>query len=140
MDMFMMPLESLASVAVATGALVNSSTDTAAVNEPSTATATTTNTVAVNEPPTSTATITTTNTDADNEPPTVAVTTKAKRKPRTKSNNLQKNQKAVLNNDIFTFARPATFDKEEVEVDPGKFHKFYKHFPGQTRVRFQEVR
>ena len=45
-----------------------------------------------------------------------------------------------MNNDILTFSRPTIFDKDELNVDAEEFHAFYKHFLGQTRVRFQEVR
>ena len=67
--------------------------------------------------------------------PTAAVT-----KRNTKTNTLESNRKAVLNNDILTFSRSKIFDANEVDVDPEEFHQFYKHFLGQTRVRFQEVR
>ena len=53
---------------------------------------------------------------AVNQPPTGTDSTKPKVNPKSKTNTLQKNWKEVLNNDIFTFSRPATFNKEEVDV------------------------
>jgi hypothetical protein len=67
-----------------------------------------------------------------------AVNTKRTKKKKPSSS--QTNRKAVLNNDIFTFSRPNVFDKEDVEVDAEEFQNYYKHFLGQARVRFQEVR
>ena len=62
------------------------------------------------------------------KPRTSANMTKVKSKEKT--NTLQKNCKSVLNNNILTFARPATIDKDEVNVDPEAFHDFNKHFLG----------
>ena len=63
-----------------------------------------------------------------------------KRTKKKKPSSLQTNRKAVLNNDIFTFSRPNVFDKDDMVVDAEEFHDFYRHFLGQVRVRFQEVR
>ena len=53
---------------------------------------------------------------------------------------LEENRKAVLNNDIFTWARKTTFDKGDVEVDSGLFDVYVRYFTKQLRVRFQETR
>ena len=53
---------------------------------------------------------------------------------------MEENRKAVLNNDIFTWARKTTFDKGDVEVDSGLFDVYVRYFTKQLRVRFQETR
>ena len=50
--------------------------------------------------------------------------TKDQGRSKRKVDTLQKNRKAVLNNDILTFSRPSIFDREEVDVDPIDFMNF----------------
>ena len=70
-----------------------------------------------------------------NTPPAVVEqqtsTNMTKAKSRKRTNTLQKNWQAVLNNDILTFARPATFDREDVVADPEAFTKFNERFLAQ---------